>query len=52
MSFERWIWAIAGSETQQPTSPVFRFHGEDIGHKDFKMKIAWSSLAEMISQIE
>ncbi|BAY13376.1 SMI1/KNR4 family protein [Calothrix sp. NIES-2098] len=43
------IWAIAGSETQQPTSPVFRFHEEDLSVKNFKIRIVWNSLTEMIS---
>lgn len=43
------IWAIAGSETQQSTSPVFRFHEEDLSMKGLKLNIAWSSLTEMIA---
>lgn len=49
MRFERWIWAIAGSETQQPTSPVFRFHGDDMFRENFTMKIVWNSLTAMIA---
>jgi hypothetical protein len=49
MSFERWTWAITGSEIQQPTSPVFRFHLDDVSNSNFKMDIACNSLTEMIN---
>jgi hypothetical protein len=49
MEFERQIWAIVGNEIQQPTSPVFRFYGDDMSHNKFKMTMAWNSLSEMIA---
>jgi hypothetical protein len=49
MGFERWVWAIAGNETQQPTSPVFRFHSNDISCNRFRVRIVWNSLTEMIA---
>jgi hypothetical protein len=49
MDFERQIWAIAGNEIQQITSPVFRFHGDDMSHNKFRMTVAWNSLSEMIA---
>ena len=51
MSFERWLWTITGSETQQSTSPVFRFHLNDICSKNFKMDIACNNLTEMINNM-
>jgi hypothetical protein len=48
ISFERWFWAITGSETQQCTSPVFRFHMDDISDKNFKVDTACNNLTEMI----
>jgi hypothetical protein len=49
MEFERQVWAIAGNEIQQPTSPVFRFYGDDMSHNKFRMTMAWNSLSEMIA---
>jgi hypothetical protein len=49
MGFERWVWAVAGKDTQQPNSPVFRFHSDDISSNDFRVKIVWNSLTEMIA---
>ena len=49
MTFERWVWAIAGNEVQKETSPVFHFHGDDISHDSFMMTVEWSSLTEMIA---
>jgi hypothetical protein len=49
MEFERQIWAIVGNEVRQPTSPVFRFYGDDMSHNKFRMTMAWNSLSEMIA---
>jgi hypothetical protein len=51
MYFERWIWAITGSDTMQSTSPVFRFHIDDVSNKNFKIDIACNSLTEMINSM-
>jgi hypothetical protein len=51
MSFERWFWTATGGETQQSTSPVFRFHMDDVSNKDFKIDIAFNSLTEMIDNM-
>ncbi|WP_373547170.1 hypothetical protein [Chamaesiphon sp.] len=49
ISTEVGIWAIGGSNIQQPTSAVFHFHADDISSENFQMKIVWNNLTEMIS---
>jgi hypothetical protein len=51
MYFERWTWAITGSDTMQSTSPIFRFHIDDISDKNFKIYTACNSLTEMINSM-
>lgn len=52
MSFERTIWAIAGSEIQQSNSPIFRFHMDDVSRDNSSvMETAWNSLTEMMSDL-
>jgi hypothetical protein len=48
MEFERRVFAIVGSDIQQPTSPVFSVYAEDMEHNKDCMTILWNSLTEMI----
>jgi hypothetical protein len=49
MAFEHTVWAVVGSETQQLTSPVFTFDGDDKKSWEHPTRMVWSSLTEMFS---